>query len=798
MPETSPGLSGAACVAAAGERRLTHALGGWPPTLFALNAARPRMEREIGWPEVTSGPSVIPATKFHIPSVRAGIVPREGLVDLLVRGRQQKLTLLDAPAGFGKTTLLAEWCASPLEEGAFAWVTLESADNDPVRFWSCAIDALESLEPGTGARAREALQASPAALLDVALPLLLNDLALFERRVVLVFDDYHLVRDERVHDSVDYLLQQLPESVHLAIATRSDPPLPLGRLRASGEMTELRAAELRMSNDEAAVLLRAAVGVNLDSADVARLVSRTEGWAAGLYLAALSLRGRADATQFIGSFTGDDRHIVDYLSSEVLAGQSPETRDFLLRTAVLQRLCGPLCDALTERDDSAQVLERIERDNLFLLPLDTTREWYRYHLLFGELLRYELQRSHPEWVTDLHRRAHDWYRAQGAIPDAIEHAAAAGDVDDAVELIATHWNVYFNRGHLGTVDGWLSALPPETLSADPRLCLARSWLALDRGEIGEADRWIDAAEACIEADRDNAWDADVRADAAVLRSTHSFKAGDLGRAQEAARRVLLEPASAPFPKFVAQCMLGVTAFWHGDHREAVATLERALRVAESEGNELGQSYATGYLALARTALGDMEDASALSTAAISLSEAGGFSEHFVAMIGHLAAGRLQGGRGELESAEDTLSRALALARRGAGALELAVALIALAQVRQSRGDRAGAGALLVDAREIIDTCSDAGDLDRSLVAAEHAVRARRRGRSRPTTERNELTDREIAVLRLLAGDLSRREIADALFVSLDTVKTHIRGIYRKLGAGTREEAVAGARRRGLI
>ena len=294
---------------------------------------------------MTSGPSVIPATKFHIPSVRAGIVPREGLVDLLVRGRQQKLTLLDAPAGFGKTTLLAEWCASPSEERAFAWVTLDPADNDPVRFWTCAIDALESLEPGTGARAREALQASPAALLDVALPLLLNDLALFEQRVVLVFDDYHLVREERVHDSVGYLLQHLPDAVHLAIATRSDPPLPLGRLRASGEMTELRAAELRMSNDEAAVLLRAAVGVDLDSADVARLVSRTEGWAAGLYLAALSLRGRADATQFIGSFTGDDRHIVDYLSSEVLAGQSPETRDFLLQTAVLQRLCGPLCDA---------------------------------------------------------------------------------------------------------------------------------------------------------------------------------------------------------------------------------------------------------------------------------------------------------------------------------------------------------------------------------------------------------------------------------------------------------------------
>ena len=242
----------------------------------------------------------------------------------------------------------------------------------------------------------------------------------------------------------------------------------------------------------------------------------------------------------------------------------------------------------------------------------------------------------------------------------------------------------------------------------------------------------------------------------------------------------------------------MTGYWRGDHSEAVATLESALRVAESEGNKLGQSYAMGYLALARTALGDLEDANARSSAAITLSEAGGFSEHFVAMIGHLAAGRLQGGRGEMESAEDTLSRALALARRGAGALELAAALIALAQVRQSRGDRAGAGALLVDAREIVDNCSDPGDLARSLVVAEGGLRARSRGPRRAIAERDELTDREIAVLRLLAGELSRREIADALYVSLDTVKTHIRGIYRKLGASTREDAVAGARRRGLI
>jgi LuxR family maltose regulon positive regulatory protein len=694
---------------------------------------------------------VIPATKLHVPRVRAGIVPREGLVELLVRGRSRKLTLLGAPAGFGKTTLLAEWCASAAEECDFAWVSLDPADNDPVRFWTCAIDALDGLAPGTGAEARSALRASRGALEDVALPLLLNDLARLERPAVLVLDDYHQIRDERVHESVDYLVQHLPDALHLAIATRSDPPLPLGRLRARGELTEVRAAELRLSAEESAALLRAALGVELDASDVARLVSRTEGWAAGLYLAALSLRGRSDARAFIASFTGDDRHIVDYLSSEVLAGQPPGLRGFLLETSVLERLCGPLCDAVTGRGDSAELLERIERDNLFVTPLDTTREWYRYHLLFGELLHHELQRSQPERMAELHRRARDWYRAEGAIPEAIEHATAAGDVDDAARLIAAHWNDYFNRGHLDTVDGWLTALPPETVAGDPRLCMARAWLALDWGAVDVADRWIESAQARLDSDAGEAWDAGDRADAAVLRSTHGFKTGDLERAEEAALHVLrLAPEGATFPRFVAHCILGVTRHWRGAHADAVTTLEHALRIAESDGNQLGQSYALGYLALARGALGDVGEADELSRRAIGLSEAGGFGEHFVAMIGQLASGQLEERRGELEDAQRSLVRALALARRGAGALELGAALIALAQVSGLRGDRAGARALLAEAREIVEGCADAGTLGASLAAAEAALRAPSRRAGRTPAGRDELTEREIDPIRLVS------------------------------------------------
>jgi LuxR family maltose regulon positive regulatory protein len=747
---------------------------------------------------MASGPSVIPATKLHIPSIRAGIVSRDALVELLMRGRWGRLTLLNAPAGFGKTTLLAQWCAAASEEGSFAWLSLDAADNDPVRFWTCVIDALDGLAPGTGVRAREALGAGPPALHDVAVPLLLNDLAELGRPLVLVLDDYHVIRDPRVHGSVELLVDHLPEGVHLAIATRSDPALPLGRLRARGELTELRAADLRLSGGEAAGLLRAALGVELDPADVTRLVNRTEGWAAGLYLAALSLRGRADAAALIGSFAGDDRHIVDYLSTEVLAGQPQEIRGFLLRTAVLQRLCGPLCDAVTGGTDSAAMLERIERDNLFLVPLDTTREWYRYHHLFGELLLHELGRSHPDWAETLHRRAHDWYRAEGAIPDAIGHAAAAGDFDDAAELVAAHWNDWFNRGHLETVEGWLAALPHEMVAGDPRLSLARAWLALDHGRVEEADRWIGAAEAGLGSERGEGLGAAVRADAAVLRSTHSFKVGDLGKAAAAARDVLALEADAPFPEFVAHCMLGVTSYWRGDAGAAARSLERALALAERDRNELGQSYALGYLALAHTELGSTPKAEELADRAIRLGDEGGFAEHFVPMVGHLARGRLEERRGELEAAEHTLSRALALARRGAGALELGSALVGLAQVRHALADREGAAALLEEARATVEDCPDAGRVGPSLEAAERALRAPSRTAPRTTGQKDELTEREIAVLRLLDGELSRREIADALYVSLDTVKTHIRGIYRKLGAGSREEAVTGARQRGLI
>ena len=339
-------------------------------------------------------------------------MPRARLLATLRDAREAALALVQAPAGSGKTTLLTEWHAAEPER-RFAWLSLDRADNDPVRFLEGAIAALRTVAPAAGVQALAHL-GGPASPMDVVLPSLVNDLAGEEGGVVLVLDDYHVIADPRVHEAVTFLLDRRPATLQLAIATRAEPPLPIGRLRVRGELAEVRAADLRFTDGEAAALLNDALALGLDADDVARLQRRTEGWAAGLRLAALSLAGREDRRAFISSFAGDDRPVVDYLGFEVLDGQPPQVREFLLETSILDRLCGPLCDRVTEGEGSAAMLDALERGGLLVLPLDTRREWYRYHHLLAGLLRNELARTRPEAVATLHRRAADWFRSAGA------------------------------------------------------------------------------------------------------------------------------------------------------------------------------------------------------------------------------------------------------------------------------------------------------------------------------------------------------------------------------------------------
>jgi LuxR family maltose regulon positive regulatory protein len=734
-----------------------------------------------------SAPRVVVSTRLHIPAARPGHVHRQALVDLLEAEDMARLVLVAAPPGSGKTTLMAEWAAASRSQ-AFAWLSLDAGDDDPVQFWTGVIEALRTVRSDIGADALAALEAPGTSLLDAVLPPLIDALADTPGEpLVLVLDDYHLASDPQVHESVVYLLEHLPEGVRLALTTRSDPPFPLGRLRARGQLLEIRAAELRFNDREAAGLLNGALGLSLADEQIARLQLRTEGWAAGLQLAGLSLRGRAGPEAFIEAFAGDDRQLVDYLGEEVLEAQPPERRSFLRRTAILERMCAPLCEALTGDADAAGTLAEVERENLFVIALDSTRRWYRYHHLFGDLLRHDLEAVEPGMVAELHGRAATWFADQGMAADAIHHAVLAGQADLAAELVATHWSSAFNRGRHITVARWLAQLPPAAIAADSRLWLAQVWTSMDRGRIDEVEPLL--ADNAAPADQTGAW-------LPVLRALHRFKIGDAGGALQGARRALRdEPGALPFRRTVALIVAGVAAHWRDDLGAADAALREGAALALEDHNGLGALYGTGYLALLALDLGDLRGAQAeLDECAALTAAEPGLDEHFIATAYHLAAGRLALLQGGHERAGEQLERAVALARRGASVVELAAALLARADAARAAGEGELAGRCRAEARALVDAAPDPGRLAASVALG----LPRRAPRSNLAAAPDELSQRELAVLRLLPTELSQREIGDALYVSLNTVKSHTRRIFAKLGVSGREDAVRRARDLGLL
>jgi LuxR family maltose regulon positive regulatory protein len=631
---------------------------------------------------------------------------------------------------------------------------------------------------------------------QVVLPTLLDELGAIDCQIALVLDDYHLVDNRNVHEQVSFVVERMPQNFHLVIATRSDPMLPLARLRARGELLELRAEQLRFEAGEAADLLHGVVGVTLTDAQVQLLFRRTEGWAAGLYLAGLSLAGRTDAATFLQDFAGDNRHIVDYLIAEVLDGQPPHIRNFLLRTSMLRRLSGSLCDAVLQTNDSASVLETIERQNLFLLPLDVSRRWYRYHQLFADLLRAELHCTEPDLITSLHQRAAAWFAEEGLNDAAVHHLAAAGDMQGAAELIAKNWATAFNLGRLSTVSGWLDVLAPETVSGNPRLGFARAWVALGWGHVADAGRWIDAVQAVRASgttDVDN-----IDAKLVVLRALHRFKSGDLARALDTAQQATsLDLGDAPVGGPIAHCVHGAALYFSGDTHAAQAAFRAAVSLAEKFGHLLAQRYALGYLAIIAAHQGQLAAAEELIRRATGSSRELADEEHFVDMMPSLATAIILDMRGDADAAAEAADRAVGLSRRGAGILEVANALLARAEILEHRGDPVQCAASRNEAAMLLRGCADSGILSKSLTAAPWGVGVVVGVRKQGGTVVEELTAKEHEVLGLLATRLSRREIGQRLYVSVNTVKTHQRAVYRKLGVENRSAAVSRARELGL-
>jgi LuxR family maltose regulon positive regulatory protein len=563
-----------------------------------------------------SQPNPLLVTKLYIPPTRSDLVSRQRLTERLNKGLQRKLTLVSAPAGFGKTTLLSEWVASCGRPAA--WLTLDEGHNDLVRFLTYFIAALQTIEPTIGDGVLSLLQSPQPPPTESMLTALINEVAPRPevpstlrraqynegsgRSFILVLDDYHVIESQPIDNALAFALAHLPVNMHLAISSRADPSLPLSRLRAQGQITEMRAGDLRFTLDEVTVFLDKVMDTKLSPENVAALETRTEGWIAGLQLAALSIQGleqSGDISSFIESFSGSNRYILDYLIDEVFWQRPKGTKDFLLQTSILDRLSGPLCDTVTERKDSQANLEALEAANLFIVPLDSERRWYRYHHLFADLLRRRLRQAQPRRIPELHHRASEWYEYHELIEEAIQHALAAEDFERAARLIEELSDVLWERGEPTTILGWLEALPDEQVSSRPRLCSFSAWALYMNGQNQAAERWLQAAERALDAATDGLGEVssedpgqlnerdklEQRGRVAAIRASMAFRQGNAPGIFKFSRQALeYLPEKSLMWRCITAMALGMAQDLSGDTEAASRTLTEAVAISKASGN----------------------------------------------------------------------------------------------------------------------------------------------------------------------------------------------------------------------
>jgi len=668
------------------------------------------------------------ATKLHVPTARPGQVPRPRLTERLDQGVARGLVLVCAPAGYGKTALLADWAQRCRPQAA--WLSLDDGDNDPARFWRHAVAAVDRVRPALGARLRPLLGPPAPASFGPLVTTLINELAIGagDDGIVLVLDDYHVLESPAVHESVEFLLRHRSPGLDLVLASRADPPLALARLRARGQLTELRAADLRFSTAEAAGLL-AQVGAGpttgLPDTAVAALTGRTEGWAAGLQLAGLSLRGQQDVTGFVAAFTGSNRYVLDFLAEEVLDRQSGPVRTFLLETSVLERLSGQLCDAVTGRTGSQGLLEQLEAAGLFLVPLDEVRGWWRYHHLFADLLRARLRAQRPARLAQLHREAAAWSAEHGLIDDAIRHALGAGETSWAARLIEQNFDaVHGQRGEAVTTARWLAGLPADLVRSRPRLLLAQAVPLATSGRLAAAQQLAEAAEAAsLEAARqaspgppgaagqDGAGEpfeptsgpagsllVNVPATLALLHGYLAQLRGDVDGTAEFAARGLAQTRDGEWLlRSIGQGQLAVAAWLSGGLPEAERAFTEAIAGRQAAGLPTWSAWASYELSQVQQAQGRLDAVVRTCQEALDAAATAGQAPLPAAGPAHVGLAEVAYQRNDLDSALRHVTEGIALCRSFVYTLPLAAGLTTLAWIRQATGDPAGALAAVGEA-----------------------------------------------------------------------------------------------------
>jgi LuxR family maltose regulon positive regulatory protein len=704
-------------------------------TSTSTQPAEVTLSRMVGGADTAHDPPLDPlvTTKLALPPARPALVSRPRLISRLEAGLQHKLTLIAAPAGYGKTTLVSAWLqeaqsserkahsepdrSQPGEDGdrplsvlrsnaqtlQLAWVSLDGGDNDPVRFWTYGIAALQTVHPGFGADALALLRSPQPPLLTTVLTLLINAVAALPHPVALVLDDYHVIGTPAVHESLTFLLDHLPPQLHLVIISRVDPPLPLMRLRAHGEMTEVRASDLGFTTDEVEIFFNQLLGLSLAADDVAALAARTEGWIAGLVLAAHALHGHSNAAAFIRDLAGSHRFILDYLVEDVLQQQPHHIQRFLLDTAILNRLTASLCDALLLGDDappdaaySQLVLDELERKNLFLVPLDGQRRWYRYHQLFAEMLRSRAQQLQPERLPLLHRRASSWYVRQRLMPEAVEHALLAGNMEQAAELVEQLAEATFLRGEVRTLLGWLARLPQPIVHARPRLALAHAWALAFTGHVEAAEAQLQDVGQHMQQPTDAARTL-VGSASVALQALVAGQRGDVpglvALAQEALGQGTPDQGE---PYSLSLLALGNAHFFDGDLVAAHQTLTEMIAQRQGSEDLLPTMLAIYILADVELHQGQLHQAAELLQQGLQLGGGADGQPLPIAGLAFMGLGEVLRERNQLDAALHSLQTGISLARQWGIHVMLVDGMMALARLKQACGDGDGALQVLRD------------------------------------------------------------------------------------------------------
>ena len=646
------------------------------------------------------------STKFYVPPPRPALVSRPRLLALLDQGLARPLTLISAPTGFGKTTLLSEWRASAGRDYPLAWLSLDPEDNNPIRFLNYLTAALRNVVPGVSEPAPGMLRSPETIQLQAFLTGLINDLDQFPEPFALVLDDYHLIRSSAVHEIIAFILDHLPQRMHLVLLTRSDPPLPLASLRARSQLVEIRADDLRFSAGEAQAFFNPLMGLALSPGDVAAIEQRTEGWIAALQLAALVIQSPRLAQEpeaiprFIEAFTGSHHYIADYLSAEVLSRQPEQVRTFLLQTSILERMTAELCDRLLGRSDSLAMLRQLDQANLFLVPLDEQRRWYRYHHLFAELLRSQLQEVASEQLPELHQRAADWYEQNGFVSEAITHALAAGDLQQTARIVEQHAMATLMRGDSTTLLGWIASIA-ALIPQHPWLGIYQSWALLITGEIEPIETRLQAVESWIAA-HPSITDAQELED--HIAAIRALIAGRRGLAQQAitlARRALERlPDSETAIRGVLMLTLGDASWSSGDLVGAMQVFNQAAHMQAATDNILPATGAFSSVAALLVEQGQLRRAAETYQEVVRIATRADGRIMPTAAPAYLGLSGLAYEWNDLDAASRDARQGLELGRRWGNPATLAGIYLLQARIQQAQGQRLDSSEALRQAEEL--------------------------------------------------------------------------------------------------